>query len=230
MSGSTPIDKTRDPLIGELLPMMQAAANARVSEYLAAATLPDEVAIRTVSADPFFVKTMPSTDEMPALACFISKSQRRYSTLVYLDHYATLTFQYVTPMTAFEDLSARWPILHLVWRAITDTLHDGFSAAWQSGARTLDDAGLVRADLESARYDAVYARGGDYAFPMFTGTVDVVWRDLANWRFGERGAVPLEYVRANLYTESDPATGIAPDVVTQTDGVPPDPLTSEADA
>ena len=118
-------------------------------------------------------------------------------------------------------------MLHLIGRAITDTLQDGFSMAWQEGRRTLDDVGLVRVDLDTAKYDSLFMRGGDYAFPMFSGTVDVVWRDVENWRF-TRAGVPLEYVRAQLFVESDPSTGIAPDVVTQVDRTGVDPLSDEA--
>lgn len=227
MTGPTAYDKTRDPLVGELLPMLQAAANARASSYFAANGIADDIAVRTTAAHPIFANVMPAEGEWPSLSCFVSKSQRKYTTLAHLDHYATLTFQYISPSVAFEDIGARWPVLHLIWRAITDTLQDGFSMAWQGGRRTLDDVGLVRVDLDTAKYDSLFMRGGDYAFPMFSGTVDVVWRDVENWRF-TRAGVPLEYVRAQLFVESDPSTGIAPDVVTQVDGTGVDPLSDEA--
>ena len=219
MSGPTPYDKTHDPLTDELLPMLQAACNAKASAYFAANGIADAVAVQTVQHHPIAMKVAASEGEWPVLAVWISRSQRKYTTLVHLDDYATLTFQYLSPSVSFEDLSSRWNVLHLVWRAITDTLRDGFSAAWQGGARTLDASGLVRVDIDTAKYDAIAApTGGDYAFPMFSATLDVVWRDVDNWRFGTTTAVPFGYVRANLFQESDPATGVDPDVVVQVDG------------
>jgi hypothetical protein len=221
------IDQTRDPITSVLLPMLQAAVNADLSAYFAASGIGDTEAVRTTQCFPISAQVTASVEETPVLACFRSRNRRQYTTLRHLDHYATLTFQYLSPACSFSDLGARWPVLSRVWMSIVDTLRDGSHPAWENGAPALENCGLVRVDEDTADEQEIFGRDGDYAYPMFSATIAVVWRDTSNWRFGS-SAVKFRSLTANLYTESNPETGIDPDVAVLVEAPAEDALTEAA--
>jgi hypothetical protein len=173
---SSALDGMVDPLIGPMLALLKDAINADLAAEMIALDLEPEDTVQTTAPHPVPLEIAGQL-AMPLLTCFRVQSRSRVATFLHTDHVNLLQFGYLTPATAREQIDERWPLLDRVWRALLRTLANGAHPAHQAGAPVLTNAGVVRISTDSAKKLELFAESGDYAYPMFRGEVEVVWRD-----------------------------------------------------
>lgn len=191
------LDTLEDPFLTPLLALLMEGVNADVAA-LAAPDAEPEPAVRSTAPHPVALE-IAGESALPLLSCYRVRSRGRQRSIAYVDHTVTLQIAYTSPATAREQLSARWPLLEVVWQSILGTIRRGYHAAHQGGIEVLGPLGVIEVPLASAQKRELFAADGDYAYPSFLAEVDVI---LQTASFEETGTLhPALSFTHNFYLD-----------------------------
>lgn len=212
MADDNALEALSDPLITPLLALMKDAINADVRAQMVAAGKTPEDAVVTTAPHPVALE-IAGQAALPLLSCYRVRSRQRSTTMYWIDSVDTLQFAYVTPQCAREQIDERWPLLQRVWRRILITMQLGCDVAHLSGADVFGPAGVIAYEESSASKVDLFAETGDYAYPMFRGEMEVIWRDDEYQTSRTAALFPALSIESDLFVaKSDETLAAQPDV------------------
>lgn len=164
------LDSTTDPLIATIAALVRAHVNGATAAELG------ENAIVALYKHPDILPIAPQA-ELPCLSVHRGQERGLSVSSTHLDQRVQIVLDYVSPACAFDRLGDRWPLLNLVWREALRAIRLGYSSHYSSGARVLDDVGVMFFFPTSIQKVDRFADGEGRAFPAFRAMFDLQVRE-----------------------------------------------------